>query len=172
MGDWAASWMVGLPLIAVTVVIHVCGLAVIGQVALGALSGGTERDSFLRQFAVVMGISALLVTMLHGLEAFVWAGAYRLIGALPPGRSPILYSLGAITSYGHAEVFLAPRWQLVGALEALNGWLLFGLTTAFLYSVMKRAWPLGSRVISTPVLNAIKSARRGRSGARGKRPAA
>jgi hypothetical protein len=26
-------------------------------------------------------------------------------------------------------------------LEALNGWILFGLTTAFLFSIMQRAWP-------------------------------
>jgi hypothetical protein len=28
----------------------------------------------------------------------------------------------------------------MGALEALNGWILFGLTTAFLFSVMQKAW--------------------------------
>jgi hypothetical protein len=27
----------------------------------------------------------------------------------------------------------------MGALEALNGWILFGLTTAFLFTVMQRA---------------------------------
>ena len=44
----------------------------------------------------------------------------------------MLYSLSAMTSYGHASLFLEDRWQLMGALEALNGALLFGLTTAFL----------------------------------------
>jgi hypothetical protein len=43
----------------------------------------------------------------------------------------MLYSLGAITSYGHANVFLEPHWQMMGALEALNGMLPFGLTTTF-----------------------------------------
>ena len=27
------------------------------------------------------------------------------------------------------------------ALEAFNGWILFGLTTAFLFTVIQRAWP-------------------------------
>jgi AcrR family transcriptional regulator len=36
-------------------------------------------------------------------------------------------------SYGHATLFLEGQWQLMGALEALNGMLLFGLTTAFLF---------------------------------------
>jgi len=38
----------------------------------------------------------------------------------------MLYSLSAMTTYGHANLFLKDRWQLMGALEALNGMLLFG----------------------------------------------
>ena len=58
----------------------------------------------------------------------------------------MLYSLSAITSYGHAQIFLDPQWQLLGALEALNGVILFGLTTAFLFALIQKIWPLGSRV--------------------------
>jgi hypothetical protein len=36
-------------------------------------------------------------------------------------------------------------WQLMGPLEALNGMLLFGLTTAFMFAVIQKVWPLGSR---------------------------
>ena len=72
----------------------------------------------------------------------IWAVAYRLVGALPDYRSAILYSLNAITSYGHASLDLEKRWQLMGALEALNGMLLFGLTTAFLFGIIHRVWGL------------------------------
>jgi hypothetical protein len=83
--------------------------------------------------------------MLHGLEAGIWAAAYRLLGALPDNRSAMLYSVGAMTTYGHANIFLENRWQMMGALEALDGMLLFGLTTAFLFAMIQRVWPLGSR---------------------------
>jgi hypothetical protein len=96
-------------------------------------------------FAVVMGVTALLATVLHGIEAATWATAYRLLGALPDSKSAMLYSLSAITSYGHANLFLEEQWQLMGALEALNGMLLFGLTTAFLFAMIQKVWPLGSR---------------------------
>ena len=33
----------------------------------------------------------------------------------------------------------------MGALKALNGMLLFGLTTAFLFAMIQRVWPIGSR---------------------------
>jgi len=63
-----------------------------------------------------------------------------MTGALSEMKGAILYSLNAMTSYGHANLDLAPQWRLLGALEALNGWILFGLTTAFLFTVLQRAW--------------------------------
>jgi hypothetical protein len=50
----------------------------------------------------------------------------------------MFYSLNAITSYGHHGLILEDRWRLMGAIEALNGWLLFGLTTAFLFGMIER----------------------------------
>ena len=74
--------------------------------------------------------------MLHAIEAGIWAAAYRLLGALPDNKSAILYSLSAITTYGHSEIFLTDRWRLMGALEALNGIILIGLTTALMYGLI------------------------------------
>lgn len=57
----------------------------------------------------------------------------------------MLYSLNAMTSYGHENMALEAHWKLMGALEALNGWLLFGLTTAFLFAMIEKVWSLGGR---------------------------
>ncbi len=145
VGTWSGDWAWSLPLIVLTVVIHVCGLAVIGERVVEALSESTDRRRFMLKFALVMGGTSLLATVLHGIEGGIWAAAYRFLGALPDARTAMLYSISAMTSYGHAALFLKDRWQLMGALEALNGMLLFGLTTAFLFAMIQRAWPLGSR---------------------------
>ena len=58
-------------------------------------------------------------------------------------RSAMLYSLGAMTTYGHKNLVLEDRWQMMGALEALNGMLLFGLTTAFLFAMIQHVWRPG-----------------------------
>jgi hypothetical protein len=78
--------------------------------------------------------------MLHWIEALGWAIAYHLLGATINFKSAMLYSTSAITSYGHASLYLEPRWQLLGTLEALDGWIVFGLTTAFLFAVIQKAW--------------------------------
>ncbi len=82
----------------------------------------------------------LFVTILHGFEGMIWAAAYRFLNALPDNRSAMLYSLSAVTTYGHEDLHLKAQWQLMGALEALNGTLLFGLTTAFLFAMIREVW--------------------------------
>jgi hypothetical protein len=145
VGTWIGDWAWGVPLIVLTVVIHVCGLALIGGKFVAVLEEPLGRHSFMPKFAVVIGVTSLLATLLHGMEGGIWAAAYRLLGALPDNRSAMLYSLSAMTTYGHANLYLKPHWQLLGALEALNGMLLFGLTTAFLFAGIQRVWPLGTR---------------------------
>jgi len=132
-GAWGVDWAWGLPLIIVTVVFHAYGLSLI------------HKDIFPRLLrtsnsAFVIGRAALAATLLHALEVSCWAFVYRLVGALPDNRSAVLYSLNAMTSYGHADIYLAAHWSLLGALEALNGWILFGLTTAFIFAVIQPAW--------------------------------
>ena len=149
-GTWIGDWGWSLPLIVLTVVTHVCGLAFIGGKFVTVLGVSLSKSSsddpgFMPKFAVVIGGTALLATLLHGIESGIWAGAYRSLGALPDNRSAMLYSLSAMTTYGHANLYLKDRWQLMGTLEALNGMLLFGLTTAFLFAMIPRVWPLGSR---------------------------
>src|SRR5277367_1517524 len=143
--NWSADWAWGLPLIVLNVIIHALGLGLISRKVVRVTSATIARHRIIYKFVLVLGSATLLGTILHGIEAGIWAIAYRLLGALPDFRSAMLYSLNAITSYGHANLSLEDHWHLLGSIEALNGWLLFGLTTAFLFGVIERVWLSGSR---------------------------
>lgn len=142
---WNNSWVWALPLIVLTLMLHVVVLGAINTRVVAALHRFSDGHHFMLPFVVVMGITTLLATLLHASEAAIWAAAYHQLGALANTKAALLYSLSALTTYGHAELYLAPHWRLMGALEALNGLLLFGLTTAFLYAHVQRVWPVGSR---------------------------
>jgi len=136
---WSADWAWGLPLIVLTVLIHVSGFGIISQrVAHGSTRQAIEHWNPKVAFVVVVGGATLLATCLHGFEAAIWALSYRVLGALPDSKTAMLYSLNALTSYGHTNIELQSHWHLMGALEALNGWLLFGLSTAFLFAVIEK----------------------------------
>jgi hypothetical protein len=140
---WRADWVWGTPLILLTVLIHVSGLALIGQKVVRRASLVIERRHPAVAFIGVVGSTTLSAIVLHGAEACIWALAYFFLGALPKFRSCMLYSLNAMTSYGHENLSLEDHWHLLGALEALNGTLLFGLSTAFLFAVIQKVWFLG-----------------------------
>jgi hypothetical protein len=136
---WSNNWVWSLPLIALTVLGHSAGLVLIQKYIVLRLPAH-DRQSIVA-FASVAVTSAILLTVLLGVEAGAWAVAYLSVSARPDFASAMLYSLSAMTSYGHANVYLAAHWQLMGALEALNGVMLFGLTTAFLVSMLQSNWP-------------------------------
>ena len=136
-GAWITDWLWGLPLIVLASVIHVIGLGAIELAVERSLKRAKRVRGHLALFVAVVGETVLAATALHAIGAAVWAGAYLWLGALPDERSALLYSIGAMTTFGHANLHLSDRWQMLGALEALNGMLLFGLTTAFLYATIR-----------------------------------
>jgi hypothetical protein len=142
---WNSNWAWSIPLIVLTVIIHVIGLGLFNVKMVQILTDARRRPHFIFVFALGIGGTAIWATSLHAIEAGIWAAAYRLLGALPDGQTALLYSLSAITTYGHSQIFLADRWRLMGALEALNGVILIGLTTALLYGLIQRVWPVEIR---------------------------
>ncbi len=107
---------------------------------LGLTGGSGPRGA--SRFVILVALAALACAVYLGLEAAAWAGLYLWVGASPTWRDAMLYSLGAMSAYGHAEVYLEERWRLLGAIEAVNGLILFGLTPAFLYAAIHEVWPL------------------------------
>jgi hypothetical protein len=142
---WAGNWAGGLPLIVLTVIIHVMGLVFVQEKIVRPLGASIRRQHYNAIFVMILAAATLAVIALHAFEAAIWAVAYRLLHAIPDNRAALLYSLNAITSYGHTNLDLESHWHLMGALEALNGWLLFGLSTAFLFTVLQQfgSWERG-----------------------------
>jgi hypothetical protein len=138
---WGADWMWGCPLIVLTVILHVLCIGYISQRAISIYNDRSKHRYGTASFAAVVGTTALLATLLHGIETAIWAAAYIFVGALPDPRSAMLYSLGAMTTYGHQSLYLEDRWRLLGALEALDGLLLFGLSSAFIFWLIQEVSP-------------------------------
>ena len=48
------------------------------------------------------------------------------------------FSAENYTALGYGDVVLSGQWRLLGPLEAINGLLLFGLSTAVMFAVLNR----------------------------------
>jgi hypothetical protein len=129
-----------VPLVLVTVILHAYALVVLNRLVSFVLNGHRKKHLVDIVSPSLVGGTALLATVLHALEASLWATAYYLLGGLPDRKSAMLYSLGAMTTAGGTYLRLESPWRLMGSIEALNGWILFGLTTAFLFNVIQEVW--------------------------------
>ncbi len=141
-GGWTDDWLWGLSLIVSSVVMHVFGLAMIGTCLVKVLPFTQRRATHpLVVFSVAIGFAALLLALLHGVEASLWGATLVWLGAVTDFRSAIYFSLQMATTLGANVVQLEERWKLMGPLEAISGMLLFGLSTAFLLVVAQRVSP-------------------------------
>ena len=142
---WSADWAWGLPLIVLTILTHVFGISLLRERAIWHFNRRSQMRQSTAEFVIIMGAITFTITILHAAEAGIWALAYKSLGALPDYGTAMLYSLNAVTSYGHTNISLNEYWHLLGALEALNGWLLFGLSTAFLFGMIQKVWSVEDR---------------------------
>ena len=140
------NWTWGLALIALTVGIHASGIV---SMALVLHSIGirveSQRLGLRRLFVILTGLIGtvgLLLAVLHGIEAGFWAAAYWWVDALASPEEAVLYSLDSITTRGASGLTLPQHWQIMGALESADGMLLFGISTAFMFAVIQKCWPL------------------------------
>lgn len=139
---WGLSWATGLGLIALTIGLHAFGIAILARAAerISARPGVTRR---LHRRPMMLTVCALgfvgwVLAILHGIEAGLWAAAYLWLAAIGSIRDAMLYSVDSITTRGASGLVLSGEWQMLGALEAADGMLLFGISTAFAFTIMIR----------------------------------
>jgi hypothetical protein len=140
---WRVDWLWSVPLIVLTIVFHSSVLGLLSR-GLVILLKTDRKKSVTRVLSVfVVGGSSLCAICLHAVEAGMWAVAYRLLDTLGGDRKgAMLYSLSVMTTVGGTNLHLDPNWALMGPLEALDGWILFGLTAAFLFALIQKVWSL------------------------------
>ena len=140
---WNTSVVWGLLIIVMTNSTHVVGIgfivSVLERFRTRLLSPKNFIGSGPSAIAVVVAVALTLAT-LHGIESIIWAIGYVRLGALPSSAEATLYSVDSLTTRGASGLVLGGGWQMMGALEAGDGMLLFGISTAFLFYVMTRLW--------------------------------
>jgi hypothetical protein len=149
-GDPLENWTWGLSLIALTIAMHGAGVMLMALRGLSIRARIESRNHLsLRDVAAIqiglIGAVGLLLAALHGVEAALWAAVYWWLGALNSPTDAILYSVDSMSTRGASGLTLEPHWRMIGALEAMDGMLLFGISTAFIFAIMQAYWSLMTR---------------------------
>ena len=88
---------------------------------------------------IFLQFSVLMIVLMIGniVQVAFWASLYRLLGAFEDFETAMYFSGVTFTSLGYGDVVLDGRMRLLGPLQAANGLMMFGITTALLISAVQ-----------------------------------
>jgi hypothetical protein len=140
-----SSWSLGLSLIVLTIAIHTTAVVLMAFGLETRIRVRVDRDKPDRLRAIPtmighIGAVALILAALHALEGVLWASAYWWLGALDSFTDASVYALATMTTFEIPGLTLPSRFQMISAVQAVNGVLLFGISTAFLFAVIQVHW--------------------------------
>jgi hypothetical protein len=137
-----ANLALGTLVISITVLVHTFGLIAVTR-AMSYLTNRfrmhRHRSRVLAMMSVVFGLFLVLTV-----EVWFWAIVYFMIGALPDFDHALYFSTVAFSTVGFGDIIPVVEWRLLGALEAINGFLMIGWSTAYLIAASTRVGPFRS----------------------------
>jgi hypothetical protein len=120
-----------------TIVIHALALVVIVHFVRRERRLGRAGVKFWRDVTIVAGVALLALTS-HLVEITAWAVLFVLAREFPHIATAFYHSAVNYTSLGYGDVVMSASWRLLGPLEAGDGMLMFGISTAMIFAVIQR----------------------------------
>ena len=117
----------------------------IHALTLGATVNYFRRETRLGRAGMRYSIDLIIVVlvmsfafMAHVTEVSVWALLFMICGEFQEFGFAYYHSAVNYTTLGYGDVVMTPRWKLLGPLEAADGSLMFGVSTAMIFAVILR----------------------------------
>jgi hypothetical protein len=122
-------------LVAVTVIIHAAGIALVLQRIWR--SPARPETGFWPITWLLIRLAWWLI-LVHLLEIAVWGFFFWWRECLPDAESSFYFSGVTYATIGYGDIVLPKEWRLFGPVEGLIGILMCGLSTAFFFAVVIR----------------------------------
>jgi len=129
--------MVGGVAVACTILVHALAMsATINLVRHEKKIGRVGTGALIDLAIVSLVISFAFVA--HLIEIALWAALLVICGEFQEFGNAYYHSAVNYTTLGYGDVLLTPSWRMLGPLEATNGALMFGVSTAMIFAVVGR----------------------------------
>ena len=97
-----------------------------------------QREPHGMRFMALLIAVTLWVQAGTALVVALWAWLFMALGLFGEFEAALYFALVSFTTLGFGDVLLPEDWRLLSGFAAANGFLLFGLFTAFLAETMRR----------------------------------
>jgi Ion channel len=128
---------VGVITFAATIFVHALPLSATVTIVRREKRLGPAGMSSWSEFAIV-ALIILLSLVAHLLEIALWAAVFMICGEFHEFGTAFYHSAGNYTTVGYGDMVMSPQWRLLGPLEAANGILMFGVSTAMIFTNILR----------------------------------
>ena len=101
----------------------------------------THRRVFHKTFLIWLFIMWMCLGI--AIEASVWAVIYLImpeITVLPDAQTAFYFSMVTYTSLGYGDIVLSGNLRVLSAVEAANGLIIFGWTTALIFYFIQKIY--------------------------------
>ena len=131
------SLALGLVFFVLTLCVQVVPTAILIRIATSKHPHSLTRPSFWPNF-VLFQMAALLLALSHLVDIALWALLYCLCGEFAEFEAAFYHSAVNFSTLGYGDIVMSARWRLLGPLEAMNGIVMFALSTALMFALMMR----------------------------------
>jgi len=97
---------------------------------------GRAAVSFWSDMAIV-GVTMLFAFAAHLVEITFWAALFMMCGEFAEFGAAYEHSAVNYTTLGYGDVVMTSSWRLLGPIEAADGMLMFGVSTAMIFAVIQ-----------------------------------
>ena len=79
---------------------------------------------------LLLSIVMLLMLLSNLAQMLIWAALFMLLGEFGDFSTALYHSAVNFVTLGYGDIIMTERWRFLGPLEAVNGILMFGVSTA------------------------------------------
>ena len=67
-----------------------------------------------------------------------WGFLLQFLGVFPDIQTSLYFAMISFTTVGYGDVVPPPNWRILAGFISVDGFLLFGLNTAFVFEILRR----------------------------------
>ena len=130
------SLILGSVTVIVSMTIQVFAVVLMLRYLITAIAEHKRSAAGFRYESYAITLVLMMLFIGHLAQIAIWAILFMLLGEFDSFQTAFYHSAVNFASLGYGDIVMSEDWRLLGAIEASNGVLMFGLSAGTLLSVM------------------------------------
>lgn len=136
--------LVGTVFLMITVIFQSLSFDIIIRKAVWLIEKRINALKSMWKAAIIASVTFSVACVLI-IEVWFWGLFYYYIDEFPNLETALYFSTSAFTTVGFGDIYLDREWRLLSSIEAMNGFIMFGWATAFIFEIVSHVYKAEGR---------------------------